>query len=138
MSICNIALSSIRVYSIFLLYLKKIVKSGIIIICNKENPICKGELIMMNYNNLERKRLKRRKVISRLLGILLILLGLFAGIYFGIYQCFILAIVDVIDGVKSNFDAMQIAIGIAKLLIGSSFSEFIAIILIYWGIIVIE
>ena len=90
---------------------------------------------MMNYNNLERKRLKRRKVISRLLGILLILLGLFAGIYFGIYQCFILAIVDVIDGVKSNFDAMQIAIGIAKLLIGSSFSEFIAIILIYWGII---
>ncbi len=93
---------------------------------------------MMNYNNLERKRLKRRKVIYRFLGILLILLGLFAGIYLGIYQCFILAIVDVINGVKSNFDAMQIAIGIAKLLIGFSFSEFLAFILIYWGFIVIE
>lgn len=54
----------------------------------------------------------------RLLGVVLILVAILGGLYVGGWLFFIKAIADIIVAIKSGIIAMDIAIGIAKIVIG--------------------
>lgn len=88
----------------------------------------------MYFDEKELKKRKFTRLMQRALGIALILLGLFVGIYIGIYQCLILAIVDIINGIKSGLEAMPIAIGIVKIILGPTIAGTITQFLMTVGI----
>ena len=55
---------------------------------------------------------------KRLLGVVLILVAIFGGLYVGGWLFFIKAIADIIVAIKSGIIAIDIARGIAKIVIG--------------------
>jgi hypothetical protein len=72
---------------------------------------------------------------KKIFGILLIIAGVILGIYVGVWLCFIGGIVDIINGFKADdLEAINIAIGCAKVFFGSSIGYIIAIIPISFGI----
>ena len=51
------------------------------------------------------------------IGIIMMVCGVFAGLYVGLWVCFIGGIVDVIEQVRADdIQAMAVAIGVAKVL----------------------
>ena len=70
---------------------------------------------------------------TKLLGVILILLGIALGGYVGLYLCLYGGIVQIIDGVKNSFDAMPIAIGLVRVLCTSLAGWVSALLLIIPG-----
>ena len=63
---------------------------------------------------------------KRLLGLVLILLAIAGGLYIGGYLLFFKGIIDIIIGIQASINAVQIATGICKIVIGVPIVEFIA------------
>ena len=59
------------------------------------------------------------KFMQRLLRIVILLVAICIGIYIGLYQCIIIAIPDIVNGIKNGFELIPISIGIGKVTIGS-------------------
>ena len=57
------------------------------------------------------------------LGVMLMIAGLILGVYVGVWKCFILGIVGVIDAIRTpnTITSMQLAISIAKVLCAGFF-----------------
>ena len=59
------------------------------------------------------------KFMQRLLRIVILLVAICIGIYIGLYQCIIIAIPDIVNGIKNGFEPIPISIGIVKVTLGS-------------------
>ncbi len=69
-----------------------------------------------------------------LLGLLLILVGIFAGLYVGLYWAFILGIADLINAIRAtNLDAMRIACDVARILFAGTLGGTVAFLCIAPG-----
>lgn len=71
---------------------------------------------------------------KRILGFLLLVVAIVGGLYIGGWLFFVKAIVDLIDAIKAGFIAIDIAIAIAKMVIGIPIVEIIAFVLGTTGI----
>lgn len=60
---------------------------------------------------------------KRVLGIILLIGGIILGFYIGIWKCFVLGIVGIIDAIRSPeaITSMQLAISITKVLFAGFF-----------------
>lgn len=71
-------------------------------------------------------------------GIAMIVAGVILGLYVGLWLLFIGGIVQVINGVKMDFNALYIAVGIAKIIISSAVGSVSALILVIPGLVIIR
>lgn len=72
-------------------------------------------------------------MIRKAIGVLIILAAIGGGIYFGVWECFIQAIIEIIEAIKSGWIAKDIAIGVAKIIFGGPLVEFAAYMLAMVG-----
>lgn len=70
----------------------------------------------------------------RLLGVVLILVAVFGGLYVGGWLFFVKAIIDIIEAIKAGWVAVDIAVGICKIVIGIPIVEAIAVLIGSFGI----
>jgi len=72
---------------------------------------------------------------TQLIGLLMCVLGLLVGLYVGVWWAFIGGIVDVITEIRAaDMSAINIAIGIAKVMFAGFFGYLSAIVLIIPGL----
>ena len=70
---------------------------------------------------------------NKIIGLILVALGIAMGAFLGLYICLYGGIMQVVDGIKASFDASQIAMGIVRILITSIVGWVSALILILPG-----
>lgn len=78
--------------------------------------------------------MKRKKLLKRILGTILILAAIFAGIYIGGWICLFKCIVDIINAIKAGWIANDIAFALFKVVIGLPATEIIAFLTCLFGV----
>ena len=56
---------------------------------------------------------------NRIIGVILILMGIALGCFLGLYVCLFGGVMQLINGIKDSFNAMPIAVGLIRILIAS-------------------
>lgn len=74
-----------------------------------------------------------------LFGLGMVLVGIFVGVYVGVWICFIGGIVDIVNEIKApSVDAMNIAIGVAKIIFAQFAGGISAMLFVGPGIAIIK
>lgn len=73
------------------------------------------------------------------IGILMVIVGVMVGLYVGLWLCFIGGIVNLIEAVRSeNLIAMDVVIGVAKIVCAGAAGSFSAFVLCIPGFLMIK
>jgi len=67
------------------------------------------------------------------MGVIMVVAGVVGGLYIGAYLMFFGGIVQIIDGIKNDFQSVSIAMGIVKMVFASTLGVLSATVLIFPG-----
>lgn len=83
--------------------------------------------MMNNYDEVLkiRKAYRRKRIVRRIIGVLIILVAITGIIYGGVYLMLIKGIIQCIEAAKADWDTNRFALGLVRAIIGTPVVSFI-------------